>query len=163
GLRFVRERLPPAPRRPSRLEVQTMAPVRLPSSRSLAVAVKGTAGPCGMLALLAGAGAGNRGGAVATPPVFFCAGEPPGVGVAGCGGAGGDGVRAGAQRGGAEGAAVADHPVEARGPGERRGEGAVHRVGGEAAEGDAGAEVEEGVVGRGADDDRRPGDDLDGD
>src|SRR5206468_6869179 len=82
------------------------------------------------------------------------------VGVVG--GGGGDRVDAGRERAHRDRGAGADHAVAARGPDDRRGEGAVLDVGGRAREGDGGARLERRARGRGDRDDGR-GVDRDGD
>src|SRR2546430_1028997 len=66
-----RVRLPPVPSAPSRLEVQVMAAVRLPSSRSVALAVRVTGVPWMDRAPSAGAVIVSAGGALTTIVIVF--------------------------------------------------------------------------------------------
>src|SRR2546428_383736 len=73
----LRVMLPPVPIAPSRLEVQATTGARLPSSGSLAVAVRGVAAPISRIEPLAGAGMAAVGGALTTTEIATLALLPP--------------------------------------------------------------------------------------
>src|SRR2546429_8236572 len=73
----LRVMLPPVPIAPSRLEVQATTGARLPSSGSLAVAVRVVAAPISRIAPLAGAGMATVGVALTATEIAVLALLPP--------------------------------------------------------------------------------------